>query len=140
MKKLFSISLMLLMYVAVSFTTSCSTAKSVNSSFTKNGYTMTELTPQQQVDIAPVMNAFPAFNQNAMGYLVTGSAVTFVYFVDQTVWDSYSAALENAGFSNMGTGYVKADKNSSMTYNISAKSTTIYKQPCLLVTYTYANF
>lgn len=140
MKRLFAMSTIIMM-LAVAFTSaSCSTEKSVNSSFAKNGYTMTTLTPQQQIETAPVMNAFPSFNQTAMGFLRTGDATTFVYAVDGTVWNSYCAQLEAAGFSNMGTGYVKADKNSGVTYNVSGKFTTIYKHTFLLVTYTYGTF
>lgn len=140
MKRIYLFSALLMMSIALFVTTSCSTAKSVNSSFVKNGYTMTELTPQQQMEIAPVMNAFPTLNLNAMGYLVTGNAVTFVYAADNSVWESYASSLEAAGFSNMGTGYVKADKNAGVTYNISSKFTTVYKQTLLLVTYTYSRF
>ncbi len=140
MKKMFASAATVIMLIAAILTTSCSTAKSVNSSFAKNGYTMTVLTPQQQYEVAPIMNAYPRFNHNAMGYLVTGNAVTFVYAVDQTVWDAYSASLEAAGFSNMGTGFVKVDKTLGVTYNISSKFTTIYKQTYLLVTFTHSTF
>lgn len=140
MKRFFALSVVALMMFAAFVTTSCSTAKSINSSFVKNGYTMTTLTAQQQESLAPVMKAFPAFNQTAMGYLQTGNATTFVYQVDELVWSSYCASLESAGFSNMGTGYVKADKSVGATYNISGKFTTIYKQKLLLVTFTWSNF
>lgn len=140
MKRIFAMSVMAMMMVAAFVTTSCSTAKSVNSSFVKNGYTMSALTVQQQESMAPVVKAFPAFNQTAMGYLQTGNATTFVYQVDESIWNAYCASLEAAGFSNLGTGYVKADKSVGVTYNISSKFTTIYKQTFLLVTYTWSNF
>lgn len=140
MKRIFALSVMAMMMVAAFVTTSCSTAKSVNSSFVKNGYTMSALTVQQQESMAPVVKAFPAFNQTAMGYLQTGNATTFVYQVDESIWNAYCASLEAAGFSNLGTGYVKADKSVGVTYNISSKFTTIYKQTFLLVTYTWSNF
>ena len=140
MRKILSCFSMIAMLLAFVANTSCSTAKSVNSSFVKNGYTMTSLTPAQQVEIAPVLNAFPAFDQNAIGYIKTGDATTFVYAVDEVVWNSYGSKLEAAGFSNMGKGFVKANKNAGVTYNVSSKFTTIYKQTYLLVTYTYSKF
>lgn len=140
MKRFFALSVVALMMFAAFVTTSCSTAKSINSSLVKNGYTMTTLTIEQQEGLAPVMKAFPVFNQTAMGYLQTGNATTFVYQVDETVWSSYCASLEAAGFSNMGTGFVKADKSVGATYNISGKFITVYKQKLLVVTYTWSNF
>ncbi len=140
MKRFFALSAVVLMMFAAFVTTSCSTAKSVNSSLVKNGYTMTTLTAQQQESIAPVMKGFPVFEHNAMGFLQTGNATTFVYQVDEQAWNSYCAALEAAGFSNMGTGYVKADKSVGATYNISGKFITIYKQKLLLATFTWSSF
>lgn len=137
MKKILNVSLMLLMFVAM---VSCSTTKSFNKSFEKNGYTMAALTPQQQIEIAPVMNNVPSLNENAIAYLVTGDAITFVYKAEPAVWDNYVAALQNAGFSDMGIGLVKADKNAGITYNVSGKHTTVYKESVLIVTYTHAKF
>ncbi len=140
MKKLLVFSMMIVMFAATISVTSCSTAKSVNSAFAKNGYTMTALTPAQQLQMAPVMSAFPTFNHDALGYLQSANAMTFVYSVDETAWNSYCNTLVNKGFSDMGIGFVKADKNNGVTYNISGKFTTIYKQTYLLVTYTYSGF
>ncbi|MBQ2778159.1 MAG: hypothetical protein IJF46_00070 [Bacteroidaceae bacterium] len=140
MKRIFTLSIMAIMMLSAMVVTSCSTAKSVNSSFVRNGYTMEALTMQQQESLAPVMKAFPSFNQTALGFLQTGNATTFVYQVDESIWNAYCGSLEAAGFSNLGTGYVKADKSVGVTYNISGKFTTIYKQTFLLVTYTWSNF
>lgn len=132
--------MMVAIAAVVALAASCSTAKSVNSSFVKNGYTMQMLSPQQQVEAAPVMNAFPPFNQNAMGYLRTDNATTFVYAADAAIWDSYCMALQAAGFASTEKGFVKADKNSGLTYKVTSKFTTIYKQTYLLVTYAYGTF
>ncbi len=140
MKRIFKATVMFAMIVSMLVVASCSTTKSFNKSFEKNGYTMTTLTPQQQSEIAPVMSEIPTFNENAIGYLVTGDAVTFVYAASREAWDNYSASLQSAGYSNMGTGLVKANKSAGITYNISGKFTTVYKQDVLLVTYTYAKF
>ena len=134
MKRIFKATVMFAMIVSMLVVASCST------SFEKNGYTMTTLTPQQQSEIAPVMSEIPTFNENAIGYLITGDAVTFVYAASREAWDNYSASLQSAGYSNMGTGLVKANKSAGITYNISGKFTTVYKQDVLLVTYTYAKF
>ncbi len=140
MKKLFTLSLVAFMMVATMCVSSCSTAKSVNKAFEKNGYVMTTLTPAQQIEICPVIAKFPSFPAEAMGYLTLGNSNTFIYPVDQATWDGYAAQLQNAGFSNMGIGYVKADKNIGVTYNVSAKATTIYKQNFMLVTFTSSTF
>ena len=70
MKKLFTLSVMLLMLVATVSTTSCSTEKSITSAFAKTGYQMGMLTPAQQLGVAPMLSAFPEFSQTALGYLV----------------------------------------------------------------------
>lgn len=140
MKRIFNLTATFAMLAIMMLATSCSTTKSVNKSFEKNGYIMSGLTPGQQVEIAPVLNGFPSFGQSAIGYLVTGNATTFVYEADEITWNNYCAKLENAGFSNMGTGFVKADKNAGITYNVSGKFTTVYKRTYLLVTYTHGNF
>ncbi len=141
MKKLFTLSIVALMFVATVCVSSCSTAKSVNKAFEKNGYTMTEISPAQQIDICPVISKFPSFGYNAAGYLqVNSNSCTFVYNMDQSTWDSYAAQLTNNGFSNMGIGFVKADKSAGVTYNVSAKPTVIYKQNFMLVTFTSSSF
>lgn len=141
MKKLFTLAFVALMFVATACVTSCSTAKSVNKAFEKNGYSMTELTPAQQIEICPVIAKFPAFGFNAAGYLqVNANSCTFVYSMDQNTWDSYAAQLTNSGFSNMGIGFVKADKAAGLTYNVSAKSTVIFKQNFMLVTFTSSRY
>lgn len=141
MRKFLSFFAMVIAVAVIALSSSCSTAKSVNSSFTKNGYTMTVLSPQQQVEVAPVLNAFPPFSHNAMGYIKTGDATTtFVYAVDATIWDSYCGALQAAGFMGTEKGYVKGDKSTGLAYKVSSKFTTIYKQTYLLVTYSYDTF
>ncbi|MBE6302931.1 MAG: hypothetical protein E7089_03230 [Bacteroidales bacterium] len=140
MKKIFTLSLVAFMMVATMCVSSCSTAKSVNKAFEKNGYVLTALTPAQQIEVCPVVAKFPSFPVEAMGYLTLGNSCTFIYAIDQATWDSYAAQLQSAGFSNMGIGYVKADKSAGVTYNVSAKATTIYKQDFMLVTFTSAAF
>lgn len=140
MKRILSLFVVGVMFLALLLNTSCSTAKLVNNSFIKEGYTMAILTPQQQVEIAPVMNAFPAFHQNAMGYIKQGDTVTFVYETDAAVWNSYCASLETAGFSNLGKGLIKADKNTGITYNISGKFVTVDKLSYLLVAFKTSRF
>ena len=61
MKKLFTLSLVAFMMVATMCVSSCSTAKSVNKAFEKNGYVMTALTPAQQIEVCPVVAKFPHF-------------------------------------------------------------------------------
>lgn len=140
MKKLITLSLVAFMMVATMCVTSCSTAKSVNKAFEKNGYSMTTLAPAQQIEVCPVLAKFPTLPIDAMGYLNSGAGCTFIYNIDQATWNEYGAMLQNAGFSNMGIGYVKADKNAGVTYNVSAKATTIFKQNFMLVTFTSAAF
>ena len=140
MKKLFTLSLVAFMMVATMCVSSCSTAKSVNKAFAKNGYVLTALTPAQQIEVCPVVAKFPSLSANAMGYLTLGNSCTFIYAIDQATWNGYAAQLQNAGFSNMGIGYVKADKSAGVTYNVSAKATTIYKQSFMLVTFTSSAF
>ena len=140
MKRLFTLSLVAVMMVATMCVSSCSTAKSVNKAFEKNGYVLTALTPAQQIEVCPVVSKFPALSVNAMGYLTVGNSCTFIYPIDQAAWDGYAAQLQNAGFSNMGIGYVKADKSAGVTYNVSAKATTIFKQNFMLVTFTSSAF
>ena len=140
MKRLFTLSLVAFMMITIVCVSSCSTAKSVNKAFEKNGYVMTALTPAQQMEICPVIAKFPSLPVESMGYLTTGNSCTFVYAIDQATWNGYAAQLQSAGFSNMGIGFVKADKSAGVTYNVSAKATNIYKQDFMLVTFTSAAF
>ena len=139
MKKIFTLSTMLLMFVAV-FTTSCSSEKSAAKAFKKTGYEMTELEPVQQVAISPLMEAFPMYGQTAEGYIVAQNSITFVYDNDDMAWNLYAQSLRKAGFSSQGTGFVKADKALGITYNVSSTTTTIYKRPYRLVTFACAEF
>lgn len=136
MKKLFTIAAFLFISVAMMLT-SCSTEKSITKAFVKNGYMMGILTPQQQVGQASFLSAFPSLNQDAMGYVTTENSITFIYAADDAAWSSYCSALRRAGFSEMATGYVKADRKNSVTYNISSARTTVYGQNYVLVTYAY---
>ena len=140
MKKLITLSFMAFMLVAAACVSSCSTSKSINKAFEKNGYTLTELSPAQQIQACPVMQNFPSFPQSVVGYLQTGNSCTFIYPIGQDVWNSYAAQLTGSGFSNLGTGFVKADKNAKVTYNVSAKPTEIYKQQFMLVTFTSGSY
>lgn len=140
MKKIVTLSLMAIMFVAAMCVSSCSTSKSVNKAFEKNGYVLTEMSPAQQVEACPAMANFPAFGQTATGYLQAGNSCTFIYNVDESVWEGYAQQLLANGFSKVGTGYVKADKSAGLTYNVSAKSTVIYKQNFMIVTFTSAGF
>ena len=78
MKKLITLSFMAFMLVAAVCVSSCSTSKSINKAFEKNGYTLTELSPAQQIQACPVMQNFPSFPQSAVGYLQTGNSCTFI--------------------------------------------------------------
>ena len=140
MKKLLTLSVLAFILVTAVSLSSCSTSKSISKAFEKNGYVMTQLTPSQQIEICPVVAKFPSFAQNALGYLQMGNSCTFIYNVDQSVWESYRQHLINNGYSDMGIGLIKADKTTGLTYNVSAKSTVIYKQNFLLVTFTSSSF
>lgn len=139
MKKIFTLTTMLLMSVVI-FTTSCSSEKSAAKAFEKTGYEMVELQPAQQIALSPLMSAFPMYGQSCAGYLVTDNSITFVYDQDDMAWNIYAQSLLKEGFSNVGAGYVKADKGLGVTYNVSSTTTTIYKRSYRLVTFTCAGF
>ena len=140
MKKIVTLSLMTIMFVVAMCVTSCSTSKSINKAFEKNGYVLTEMSPAQQIEACPVMAKFPSFGQTATGYLQAANSCTFLYNVEQSVWDAYAQQLVASGFSKVGSGYVKADKSAGLTYNVSAKSTVVYKQNFMIVTFTSGSF
>ena len=139
MKKIFTISTILLMSIVV-LTTSCSSEKSAAKAFKKNGYEMSEMQPAQQMALSPLMSAFPMYGQTALGYMSTENSITFVYEQDDAAWNIYAQTLAKEGFSNVSNGYVKADKAAGVTYNVSTKTTTIYKNNYRLVTFAYAGF
>lgn len=139
MKKIFTISAILLMSIVV-LTTSCSSEKSAAKAFKKNGYEMSEMQPAQQMALSPLMSAFPMYGQTALGYMSTENSITFVYEQDDAAWNIYAQTLAKEGFSNVSNGYVKADKSKGVTYNVSTKTTTIYKNNYRLVTFAYAGF
>ena len=140
MKKLITLSLMAMMFVATMCVSSCSTSKSITKAFEKNGYVMAEVSPAQQIQVCPVMAKFPSFGQTAAGYLQAGNSCTFIYNIDESTWNAYTQQLVANGFSQIGTGFVKADKSAGLTYNVSAKATEVYKQNFMIVTFTSGNF
>ena len=139
MKKIFTISAILLMSVVV-LTTSCSAEKSAAKAFKKNGYEMSEMQPAQQVALSPLMAAFPMYGQTAQGYVVAANSITFIYEQDDAAWNIYAQSLRREGFSAVSNGYVKADKSLGVTYNVSTKTVTIYKKDFRLVTFACADF
>ena len=140
MKRIFTLATMLMMFVAVATTTSCSTEKSITNAFAKSGYQMGMLTPQQQLGVAPMLSAFPEYSQTAIGYLVAGNTITFVYNWNQSAWDNYCYNLTNSGFSNLGTGFARADRQAGYTFNVSSTVTEIYSQQFQLVTFAAVPF
>ena len=140
MKRIFTLATMLMMFVAVATTTSCSTEKSITNAFAKTGYQMGMLTPAQQLNVAPMLSAFPEYSQTAIGYLVAGNTITFVYNWDQSAWDNYCYNLTNSGFSNLGTGFARADRQAGYTFNVSSTVTEIYSQQFQLVTFAAVPF
>ena len=140
MKRILTLSAMFMMFVAVLTTTSCSTEKSITSAFAKTGYQMGMLTPQQQLSVAPMLSAFPEYNQTALGYLVAGNTITVVYNWNESAWNSYTYALTNTGFSNLGTGFARADRAAGYTFNVSSAVTEIYGQQFQLVTFAAVPF
>ena len=140
MKKIFTLSItVMLLFVALA-TTSCSSTKSAAKAFKKNGYEMNEMQPAQQVAISPLMSAFPMYGQTAQGYLLTVNSITFLYEQDDAAWNLYAQSLRKEGFSNVAGGYVKADKSLGVTYNVSTKTVTLYKKNFRLVTFACAEF
>lgn len=129
----------IILCVILSFT-ACSTQKSIEAAFAKNGYTMQLLSPAHQKQLAPMLNYFPTLNLDAIGYLELDNSITFIYNADEATLQYYGDALIKSGFQYAGIGYVKGDYNTNMTYNVSGKVTTLYNQPLLIITYTRGNF
>jgi hypothetical protein len=63
-----------------------------------------------------------------------------VYEQDDAAWNLYTQELRKDGFSNVASGYVKADKALGITYNVGTSSVTIYKKTYRLVTFACADF
>ena len=140
MKKIFTLSVtVMLLFVALA-TTSCSSSKSAAKAFKKNGYEMSELQPAQQVALSPLMASFPMYGQTAQGYILSENSITFLYEQDDAAWNVYAQSLRKEGFSSVASGYVKADKSLGVTYNVSTKTVTIYKKDYRLVTFACAEF
>ncbi len=121
MKRFLLFSLVAMMFVAT-LTTSCSMQSMVYKNLAKKGYVVGQLTPAQQVEIAPLMKAFPAFNLTAEAYLSTEYSISYLYAATNAEWLEYGNALVNAGFSKIGAGFVKIDRTAGITYNVTAKS------------------
>lgn len=135
MKKLFILSLVSAMFVAV-LTTSCSMQSMTFKNLEKKGYIVGQLTPAQQLEIAPLMSSFPALNLTAEAYIASTYTITYMYEATSADWATYGAALKEAGFSAAGNGYLKADKNAGISYNVSAKTAELSKKTYLIVTFT----
>ena len=139
MKKIFTLSAIVVMILVSVVSTSCSSTKSSAKAFAKSGYIMGELQPGEQLELYG-LGTFPVYPQTALGYLPTANSITFVYEQDDYEWNTYTQSLLKRGFSNVANGYVKADKSKGVTYNVSTKTVTIYKRDYRLVTFAWAEF
>ena len=136
MRKIFILSLMVAMFTAI-ITTSCSMQNMTFKNLEKKGYVIGTLTPAQQLEIAPLLSAFPVLNLTAEGYLASTYTVTYLYEGTMDDFQSYAALLTAAGFGNVGGTYSKVDRAAGVTYNVSAKSVQATKKKSyLLVTFT----
>lgn len=121
MKRFFLFSLVAMMFVAT-LTTSCSMQSMTFKNLEKKGYIVGQLTPEQQVAMAPLMQAFPALNLTAEAYLASEYSISYLYSATNAAWVEYGALLTRAGFSKVGKGYVKIDKTAGITYNVSSSA------------------
>ena len=70
---------------------------------------MEQLTPAQQLEMAPLLSAFPTLNMTAEGYLASTYTVTYIYNGSMTDFQSYAAILLASGFTNVAGTYSKID-------------------------------
>lgn len=120
MKRFFLFSFVAVMFVAT-LTTSCSMQSMTFKNLEKKGYVVGQLTPAEQVAMAPLMQAFPALNLTAEAYLATEYSISYLYKATDADWVNYGMQLLRAGFSKVGTGYVKIDRGAGITYNVTEK-------------------
>lgn len=136
MKRFSVLSLLVILFVAT-FTTSCSMQNMTFKNLEKKGYVMEQLTPAQQLEMAPLLSAFPTLNMTAEGYLASTYTVTYIYNGSMTDFQSYAAILLASGFTNVAGTYSKIDRTAGIQYCVSAKAVqATKKQSYLLVTYT----
>ncbi len=135
MKRFFVLSLMAVMFVAT-LTTSCSMQSMTFKNLEKKGYIVGQLTPAQQLQIAPLMQAFPQLNLTAEAYMASDYSISYLYEASEIDWSNYKSLLQGAGFSSIGGGFVKADYKAGITYNVSCKTLTLSKKNYLVVTFT----
>lgn len=135
MKRFFLLSLVAMMFVAT-LITSCSMQSMTFKNLEKKGYIVGQLTPAQQLEIAPLMSSFPALNLTAEAYIASTYTITYMYEATSADWATYGKALKEAGFSAAGNGYLKADKNAGVSYSVSAKTAELSSKTYLIVTFT----
>ena len=129
--------LLLAAMVVAIFTTSCSMQNMTFKNLEKKGYVMEQLTPAQQLEMAPLLSAFPTLNMTAVGYLASTYSVTYIYEGDMTDFQSYASMLSSIGFTSLNGTYTKMDRPAGISYNVSAKAVqATKKQSYLLVTFT----
>lgn len=121
MKRFFLFSLVAMMFVAT-LTTSCSMQSMTFKNLAKKGYVVGQLSPAEQVSIAPLMQAFPVLDLTAEAYLATEYSISYLYEATEADWLNYGMQLSRAGFSKVGAGYVKIDRSAGITYNVTEKS------------------
>lgn len=132
MKRIFLFSFATMMFVATLFT-SCSMQSMIFKNLEKEGYIVGQLAPAQQVAMAPLMQAFPMLNLTAEAYISTEYSISFLYEATAADWLAYGIQLTDAGFSKIGTGYVKIDRTAGITYNVTSKSAG---EKYIMVTFT----
>ncbi len=136
MKRFFLHSFMAAFLVAT-LTTSCSMQNMTFKNLEKKGYVMEQLTPDQQLEMAPLLSAFPTFNLTAEGYLASTYSITYLYEGTMADFQNYGVMLFSAGFTSLNGAYTKIDRAAGLSYNVSAKAVQATKKKSyLLVTFT----
>ncbi len=136
MKRFFILSVMATIFVAT-LTTSCSMQSMTFKDLEKKGYVIGQLTPAQQLEIAPLLSAFPTYNATAVGYLASTDAVSYLYEGTLADFQNYASLLTASGFKHAGNAYAKIDRAAGLTYKVSAKTIqATKKQSYLVITYT----
>lgn len=121
--------------IAALLMVSCGSERSIANAFEKRGYTMGEMTPEQQAETAPQLSEFPRYDAVACGFLKSRNSATFVYPLDEALWAEYCVTLSRSGFDCFEIGFSKADYSKECTYNVSSRILELYGKRLLLVTF-----
>lgn len=140
MKKITSLSIVMLMFAAVIGLSSCFTSATLEKQFIKKGYTMGTYTWNDMCTVCPFLVQVPSFEETAKGFIIANDVYTFVYECDQNTISAYCSKLLANGYSKISDDvYTKTSGDKTFYYKVKFTHSELNKESYYLVGFSEAS-